>query len=76
MNKEDYNYWHVWGRTFEDDEVWFSVAAPDDWDSDRVLQHAIDRCPGYGVGGEISEILRVECGYVDDMAEYYCDYDK
>lgn len=68
---ENYNYWMVWATTFESDERWQMVRAPDTWSEDMVFERAVEATRRGGVGGEFAEILRVEPGYETNV---YIDY--
>lgn len=68
-----YNFWMVWANTYEGDERWCMVKAPESWTEEMVFDRAVEGTRSGGVGGDFAEILRVESGYETRVYTEYED---
>ena len=73
-NEKEYQYWMVWGTTYEGDKRWFMVRTSDLWDADMVKTKAQNNASEGGVGGDMATITEVETGYDDGIWTEYEDY--
>jgi hypothetical protein len=68
--EQKYEFYKVWGLTYESDERWHMGRFDEDTDHDQAFEIVRDSLNG-GVGGDMSEVLEIENGYDDGL---YTDY--